>query len=150
MNILVALHNIMRWVILILAVYALFRAYRGWFGKKDWEETDRKAGVFFSSALDTQLLLGIILWVFGNWGYKAFELAGSVDGSSLMNVLFFALEHTISMLVAVVLVHVGMSTAKRMQDSTAKHKRVAIFYSIAVLLILVSIPWMQRPLFPGL
>ena len=149
MVVLVAVHNIVRWVIVLLAVVSLFRAYRGWLGKREWQEADRKSGVFFSIALDTQLLIGIILWIFGEWGLKAFNLASSVDSGSRMSVLYFALEHTLTMLIAVVLVHIGTATTKRIKDSTGKHKRTAIFFSAAVLLILVAIPWTQRPLFPG-
>jgi hypothetical protein len=148
-EILVAIHNIMRWVIIILAAIALFRAYRGLLGKREWLELDRKTGVFFNAALDMQLLLGIILWIFGNWGIKAFDLAAS-GGDNRMSILYFALEHPIAMLVAVILAHVGTASAKRIQDSIARHKKVAIFFTLAVIIILVSIPWTQRPLFPGI
>ena len=150
MEILVGIHNIVRWVIVILAVIALFRAYRGWLGNKDWMDLDRKTGVFFTSALDTQLLIGLILWVFGNWGLKAFELASSVDAANRISVLFFAVEHSFSMLVAVVIAHIGTASAKRQKEAKGKFKRIAIFFSIAVLLIFIAIPWTQRPLFPGM
>jgi hypothetical protein len=149
-NILVALHNIGRWVIIILAIIALFRAYRGWLGKREWLDVDRKAGIFFTVGLDVQLLLGVILWIFGNWGIKAFDLAESVEGGGRLSVLYFAVDHAVSMLVAVVLAHIGTATAKKIKDSVNKHKRVAIFFTLSILLILTAIPWTQRPLFPGL
>jgi len=150
-EILIALHNIMRWVVVVLAILALVRVYRGWLGHKEWSDAvDRKVGVYFSTALDIQMLLGIILWFFGEWGYKAFQLVNSVGAGSRSTVLFFTLEHSIGMVAAVVLVHIGLSSTKRLTDSTAKFKRLAIFFSIAVLIILVSIPWTQRPLFPGI
>jgi hypothetical protein len=150
MEILVGLHNILRWVIVILAVWALFRAYRGWLGKRAWVDQDRKAGVFFGAALDTQLLLGIILWIFGSWGIQAFETAAGLEGASRMSTLYFALEHSVTMIIAVVLVHVASVLAKKADNDAAKHKRSALLYSLAVLLILFAIPWTQRPLFPGL
>jgi hypothetical protein len=150
MSILIGLHNITRWVVLVLAIVALVRAYRGWFGKRDWLDTDRKIGVFFAASMDTQLLLGLILWFFGNWGLKAFDIAASLDGGQRMEVLFFALEHSTTMIVATILVHVGTGMAKRAADSIGKHKRSAILFSVAILLVLVAIPWAQRPIFPGL
>lgn len=150
MEILIGLHNILRWVIVILAVWALFRAYRGWFGKREWVDQDRKAGVFFGAALDTQMLLGIILWIFGSWGIQAFDMASNLEGASRMSALFFAIEHSFTMVLAVVVVHVASVLAKRAPTSAAKHKRSALLYSLAVLLILFAIPWTQRPLFPGL
>ena len=149
MEILVALHNIMRWVVVILSVVALVRAYRGWLGKREWVSSDKKIGVFFGAAMDTQMLLGIILWIFGNWGIKAFEMPVA-EGASRMAVLFFALDHALIMVVAVVLVHIGTAMSRKAQEAVNKHKRAAIFFTIAVLLILVAVPWTQRPLFPGL
>jgi hypothetical protein len=150
MGFLVALHNILRWVVVVLAVYALIRAYNGWLRGKEYIETDRKAGVFFGIAMDTQLLLGIILWIFGDWGYQSFGLAAGLEGSSRMTLLYFAVEHAFTMLLAVIFVHVGTIMTRRATTSVAKHKRTAILFTIAVLLVLVAVPWAQRPLFPGL
>ncbi|MDW8146680.1 MAG: hypothetical protein RMJ48_10345 [Roseiflexaceae bacterium] len=30
------LHNLMRWVTLVAAIWALYRAYRGWLGARPW------------------------------------------------------------------------------------------------------------------
>ena len=60
-NVILVLHNWLRWVVVILAVLAVGRAYWGWFGKKAYTGSDRKLGVAFTSALDTQVLLGLIL-----------------------------------------------------------------------------------------
>ena len=57
-----AVHNILRWIILILAIVALVRAYWGWFGKRDWTPSDRRVGSFYSISLDVQLLLGLLLY----------------------------------------------------------------------------------------
>ena len=140
MNILIALHNITRWIVLIFAVLALFRAYSGWLGKKPYQELDRKAGVFFGAAMDTQMLLGIILWVFGAWGLK-------VLGTN--NSQFFSLEHSFTMVLAVVISHVGSIMAKKATDSVKKHRAAAIWFTISVLLVISAIPWTQRALFPS-
>jgi len=47
--IVLAIHNIIRWVILIAGAVAVIRAYMGWFGKREWTETDRKAGLLFTT-----------------------------------------------------------------------------------------------------
>ncbi len=141
MNILIALHNLMRWIVIIMAVVALYRAYAGWFGKKDFSELDRKVGVFFGMSMDIQMLLGIILWIFGLWGWKVFGTANSA---------YFAIEHAPVMVLAVVLSHIGSITARRAKDSQDKHKSAALWFSASVLLVLIAIPWMQRPLLPHL
>ena len=59
-----AVHNILRWIVLILLIIALVRAFLGWFGKREWESIDMRVGRFYSISLDIQFLLGIILYFF--------------------------------------------------------------------------------------
>ena len=149
MEILVGLHNLNRWIIIGLAVLTLVRAYRGWLLKGDWSNLDHKAGVFFGVTIDIQLLTGIILWIFGNWGIKAFEIASNFEGASRMAAMYFAVDHSFTMLVAVIITHLGSIMTKKAQHAAGKHKRAAIFYTVAVILILVAVPWTKRPLIPG-
>jgi uncharacterized membrane protein YozB (DUF420 family) len=141
-----AVHNIMRWIIVILAIIALVRAYSGWFGKRSWSQTDRKVGMFFSISLDVQLLLGLILY-FGLSPITraAIQNLGAAMGNA--DLRFFTLEHFLLMLIAVILVHVGTSTSRKAVNDEDKHRRAAIWFSVAVLVILLGIPW-SRPLFP--
>jgi hypothetical protein len=39
--------------------------------------------------------------------------------------------------------------SKRVDDPAAKHRRAAIWYTLAILMLLLGMPWM-RPFFPGL
>jgi hypothetical protein len=67
---------------------------------------------------------------------------------------FFAVEHLVGMLLAVAIAQIGYSTSKRATTNRAKFLRSAIAYSLAAILILLSIPWpfmkYGRPLFPSL
>jgi membrane protein DedA with SNARE-associated domain len=65
---------------------------------------------------------------------------------------FFTMEHLSMMLIAWILVHVGRAAVKRANTDAAKHKKSLIFFGIALVLILASIPWpfreaIARPLF---
>ncbi len=146
--IVLAVHNVVRWVVLILGILALYRSFSGLLGNKEWSDTDRKVGVFFASAIDTQLLVGLILYfllspitrgALGDFG-AAMGVAG---------VRFFAVEHTFFMLLAVVFAHLGTMLPKRAAGSKAKFQRAAIWLGLAVVVVLLGMPWM-RPLFPGL
>jgi uncharacterized membrane protein YozB (DUF420 family) len=143
-----AVHNIMRWVIVVLAIVALVRAYRGWLGKREWSQSDRKAGMFFSIALDIQLLLGLILY----FGFSPITRTAFSNISAAMangDIRFFFLDHFFYMLLAVILVHIGVATSRRAVDESAKHRRAAIFFGLAALSIVLGMPWF-RPLLPGL
>lgn len=146
--IILALHNIFRWVVVITAILALVRAYRGWLSKGDWSSADRRAGVFFSIAMDIQLLLGLLLYIFFSpitrAAFSNFGAAMSDPGAR-----FFTLEHFLYMFLAVVFAHLGNSFAKKAAQPVDMHRRAVIWYTLAVLAILLGMPWM-RPLLPGL
>lgn len=143
-SVILVLHNWLRWIVLILAIVALVRAYRGWLGKRGWSESDRKAGSFFGMALDIQLLLGLILYFFLSPTTRTI-LQNFGAAMSDPNQRFFGLEHILFMIVAVILVHVGTAMARRADQPELKQRNAAIFYTLAVIIILVAIPW-SRPL----
>jgi uncharacterized membrane protein YozB (DUF420 family) len=147
-NFVLAVHNILRWVIVILAIVALYRAYRGWLGNGAWTEADRKTGLFFTISMDVQLLLGLILYfALSPLTQAALDDFGAAMGSAELR--FFALEHLLYMLLALVLAHVGNGGARRFEEATKKHRWAAILFSLAVLAILLGMPW-ARPLLPGI
>lgn len=144
--ILLSFHNIIRWAVVILGLLALVRSYMGWFGKRQYTETDRKTGVFYLVALDIQLLLGLILYfispitkqVFAN-----FSLLFSDPGSQTT---FFGMEHVFAMILAVVFAHVGSILSRKPRQGNGQFRRAAIWYTLSFLLVLVGMPWF-RPLF---
>jgi hypothetical protein len=142
-----AAHNIMRWVVIVLAVYALVRIFMGLFGKKEWTETDRKSLSFYAIGMDIQLVLGLLLYfVVSPFMDNIRSNFGAAMGESSLR--FFAVEHLLMMLVAVVLAHVAVIMAKRATTSASKFRRAAIWLTLSVLAVLVAIPWAQRPLLP--
>ncbi len=139
MDFVLILHNIMRWVVVVLAVYVLVRMYTGLFGKKEFAESDRKSLSWFATSMDIQLLLGLVLYIVGSWWQNS--------------VRFFAMEHIGVMIVAWVLAHLAVITAKRATTSAGKFKRGTIYATLAVLAVLAAIPWpflsYGRPWLPG-
>ena len=147
-EVILAIHNILRWVALILVILATSFAVIGWLGKRQWTERDRKIGAFTTIALDIQLLLGLLLYfVLSPLTKTALQDFGAAMG--VADLRFFGLEHAIYMVLAVILAHVGSALAKKATESRAKFMRLAIFFGLALLLVLVGIPW-GRPLLPGM
>ncbi|MEI2652496.1 MAG: hypothetical protein V9G12_10135 [Microthrixaceae bacterium] len=139
-------HNFMRWIIVLLAVYALVRIFMGVFGKREFTETDRKALSFYAIGMDIQLLLGLLLYFFlSPITTAAFGNFGAAMGNSAVR--FFAVEHILLMVVAVVLAHLAGVMVKRATTSAAKFNRAAIWLTLSVLAVLAGIPWTQAPLF---
>jgi ABC-type Mn2+/Zn2+ transport system permease subunit len=143
-----AVHNLVRWAVVIAGILAVGKALLGWLGKKEWSKQDRLLGVIFSSSMDTQLLLGLLLY----FVFSPITKGAFTDFGAAMNIpdqRFFALEHVFYMIFALVFAHLGSMLPKKVDDSQAKFKRATLWFSLALLIILIGIPW-WRPLFPGL
>ena len=139
-TILVDLHSINRWLIVLLGLYVLFISGRGWFGRRDWTDSAGKASQYFLILLDIQLLLGIVLYFVFLSRQGGFEYVFGNPSSR-----FFLMEHSVMMIAAIVLAHIGAYFVKKAQPAS-KFKRMFLFYASAFLLMLVSIPW---PFMPG-
>lgn len=148
-------HSFLRWVVLILALLTIIKSFSGMSNKKAFTAADKKMPLFFMISMDIQLLLGLILYFTSAWGIKNIQNLGmgTVMKDSVSR--FFAIEHTIGMILAIIFAHVAFAITKKQIDDTAKFKKIFIFSLLSLLAILASIPWpfrelIGRPLFPGM
>lgn len=144
--IVLAIHNVIRWVILIAGAVAIIRAFMGWFGNRDWIDTDRKAGLLFTISIDIQVLIGLVLYIFLSPITKAaFRAFGDVMSDAGLR--YFTIEHVFYMVLALVFAHLGSILPRQVDSALQKHRRAALWFTLAYLLVLAGIPWM-RPLLP--
>jgi hypothetical protein len=144
-GLLLTFHNIWRWVVLILAIVATVMAYIGWFGKRPWAERNRKLGSFTAIAMDIQVLLGFILYLFYSpYGLKGLQLGMDTVRSS-RDFMYYGIEHIFFMIIALVMAHLGSMLPRKAKEAAAKYKRAAIPFTILVLILIIAIPW-GRPL----
>ncbi len=144
-NFVLILHNLFRWIILILGILTVLRAFYGWFGKKAWAQIDDRLGLAFTISMDIQLLLGLLLYfVLSPVTQKVFQNFGAAMADA--DLRYWAVEHIFMMVVAVILAHVGRALSRRATDDNGKHKRAAILFTLSLLAVLAAIPWF-RPLF---
>ncbi len=133
-------HNMFRWLVLIALVITLIFALAGWFGKKSWKKRDHISGLVLTIFMDIQFLVGLILYFFASPITKA---AFADFGAAMKNadLRFYAVEHILMMLIALVLVHIGRMKTKRINADWKKHRTSVIWNGISLLLILAAIPW---------
>ncbi len=148
LDILVAAHSGGRWIVLVLLLIAIFRSATA--GNREFNEGDRKTGLFLMIFTDLMLLIGLYLYFAGAWGAKQIENAGGM-GEVMKDTTtrFFAVEHLIGMLLAIILIHIGKAQAKKNLPSKTVHRRTFVYYLIALILIIVSIPWPVREVGQG-
>lgn len=128
-------HSGWRYIVLILLVVAILQALSGWFGKKAFTEGNRKLNVFTLISAHIQFLMGIGLYVLS-------PLTKGPTSEAMFR--YWKMEHIAIMIAAVVLITIGNSRSKKVADAAAKHKAVAIFFGIALILIVVSIAMMVK------
>lgn len=144
-RIIITAHNLLRWVVLLIAAWALLRAYWGWLGRRPYTSADRQSGLFFSIFLDLQVTLGVILALLSP--YVRLALANFGNAMKDDSVRFILIEHIPLMIVAVVIVHAAGGWSKKAAQDLDKHRRAALGFTLAVALIVFAIPW-WRPLLP--
>jgi len=153
-NGLLHLHSVLRWIILILLLVAFYKNFAD--RKAAFTAAHQKFGLILMICADLLLLVGLYQWFAGNWGLKSIRANGFSAVMKDSGLRFFAIEHTTGMLIAIILIHLGYSFGKKPVPDAQKHKRILLYYGLALLIILISIPWPFRAVgagrhwFPGM
>ena len=135
MQALVHAHSGLRWLVLLSILTAIIVSILN-LQKSEIQKKQKMIyliGLIFSH---TQLLIGIVLYFTSN----KVVFSSGIMGDKIVR--FFTVEHSLGMILSIILITIGYSKSKKMQS----HRKIAWFYSIALLLIIVSIPWPFRDL----
>jgi uncharacterized BrkB/YihY/UPF0761 family membrane protein len=138
-----ALHSWVRWIALIAGVGATLTA---WLDRETPDSRTRSDawGLALVTALDIQLLLGLLLYLVVSPNMQAIrEHFGEAMQSRSLR--FWAVEHLTMMLAAVVLAHVGRVLARKSAAPAARRTRMVVCYGLATILMLAGIPWPGLP-----
>lgn len=136
------LHSILRYFILFFAIIVVVQSLVGMMAKKKFRPINKQAALLLMICCDIQLLLGILLWYF-----KVYT-GGMLNGGDVMSnsyKRFYAVEHSVGMIVALMLVHIGYSVVKKNVDDDRKFKRLFFSVLFALLIFFAMIPWSGRP-----
>jgi hypothetical protein len=139
-------HSLLRYLVLILLLLVIVKSFMGFSGKKPLGAIDNVLGLTLFSVAHTQLLVGLLLYFF-------FSPLVHFSGAAMKEpiIRYWTSEHSIIMLAAITFITMARITSKKMKDDTAKHKRMLIFNTIALVLILMAIAMSKRGFFsmPG-
>ena len=136
------IHKVLFFVVMLLGLAVLAKAAMGLSGKTAFAETDRKLGLFFMISNHTQLLIGLVLYLFlSPFGLDAINGLGMSAVMKNSEYRQIAVEHVSTNIIAIILITIGYSKNKRAFNDVAKHKNALIFYGLGLLLLLSRIPW---------
>lgn len=132
-GIVLIIHSWLRWAVLAAGIAAVARG-----GARD-----SSTGRWFTILLDVQMLIGLLLY----FVLSPFTTAALDDfGAAMKNpqLRFFAVEHVFGMVIAIALAHIGAGKIKKAQ-AERRARLAMIFYGLALVAILASIPWPGMP-----
>ena len=135
-------HSALRYFMLILLIAVIVMAMIGVIRKKPYTGIDDKFSLILFIVAHTQLLVGIILYVASYTGGHRVQFNSETMSTPALR--YFAVEHVVAMLIAIVLITLGRTGAKKLADDLAKHRRLLIFNSIALIIILGTVYGMGR------
>ena len=138
-------HSVGRWIVLLLLLFAIINSLLA--GNRPYIKSDNRLGLLLTIFADLMLLIGVYLYFVGGLGYNAMKQTGATAVMKDPYNRFFAVEHLAVMLIAIILIHIGKEQGRRPIGDRAKHRRTMIFYLVALLIILASIPWPCREIF---
>lgn len=134
-------HSVWAFLVLGVLVITTFYSLIGFFRKKEYGAKAMRLALFTLITMHIQFLIGLVLFFVSPNGLQAIQNKGMGGLSSAARKL--AVEHPTLMLIAIVLVTVGYSKHKKQRLSTPKFKKLAIFYTLALIAVLAIIPWNQ-------
>lgn len=142
MNVIISLHSYIAFLALSVVLLAFINALNGFLTSREFIDTrDRKLSLAGVAFFHLQFLIGVLVYFTSAKGFYAISELGIGGLTSAARLT--ALEHPVTNLIAVSLVTIGWSRHKKLTDSKAKFKSIAIFYGIGLLLVLTRIPWGQ-------
>lgn len=128
------LHSGLRLLILLFLLAAIIKSLAGWLGKKPFKKSDNLIAIILVALTHTQALVGIVVYVMSDMVRAGLaDMGGTMKNGALR---FWTVEHAVMMVAVVVLITIGRAKSKKADTDELKHKKGAIFYIIALVIIL--------------
>lgn len=145
-----SLHSLIRWLVLLSLLFMLADSYRGWRLNKPYTAFNNKVRIITAAIAHVQLVVGLVLYFISpvvNYFLHHFSTA-----IRIRDIRFFGMEHIAMMLIGITLITIGSVKAKRKSTGQDKFRVQAIWLTIALVIIFLSVPWSfspftSRPLF---
>ncbi|MDF2159313.1 hypothetical protein [Algoriphagus sp. CAU 1675] len=132
------LHSGLAYLVLIALIIVIVLMLVGSLTGRDFTEKDRKIAMVAFILAHIQLLAGLVLYFISPLGLELLTGGGAMSDPIAR---LTALEHPLINIIAIVLITVGYSRAKKLESSRSKFRSIYMMYAVALVLILSRIPW---------
>ncbi len=134
-NGLLHIHSGIRWIVLITIVVAIVHALIHIIRKKEFAFFDRRPGLYALIASHVQFIVGLVLF------FISPKVKFTSETMTDTMTRFYTVEHSLLMVISVVLITVGFARAKKRIGNPSGFKQIFWFYLIAIVLILLRMPY---------
>ena len=135
MEILKHTHSGLRWLFLLIIIFAIVNAIRKWKSGEKFGAKDKLLSIFTIALTHTMGILGIILLFITD---KIQFTEGFMKNDMYR---FYLTQHAFGMVLAIILITIGYSKVKKAAKDRAKFRKTAVWFTISLLIVLISIPW---------
>ena len=136
------IHSYWGYIVLIVLIFAVFNAFKGLNSKKEFTAKDLRISLFTLIASHIQLIIGFAAYYASSF-YDTMRAAGMGEVMKNSDLRKILVEHPLVGIIAIALITIGFSKHKKKTTDAEKFKTIAVFYTIALILILSRIPWSQ-------
>ncbi|WP_374166209.1 cytochrome B [Arcticibacter sp. MXS-1] len=136
-------HSGLRFIVFIALVIATILAFSGWFGNKPFTKGNKSFNLITLISTHIQVVIGLFLYFVSP--FVQFQNMGTTMKDATLR--YWTVEHVAMMLAAAILITIGNAKSKRFVNSVDKHRSVAIYFSLSLLIIVAAILQGGRPLF---
>jgi uncharacterized Tic20 family protein len=132
-------HGGLRYLVIFFLIAAIFKSFQS---RKTTNSTSSNKPIALIALIlcHLQLLLGLVLYKFSG------KVNFSEGWMKVKELRFFNMEHAVMMIIALVIITIGYSKAKRAVSSAKMHGITWKYYLVGLILIVVAIPWPFRKL----
>lgn len=134
-------HSGLRWLVLVALIYAIYQSVTGKKSGKKFADA-KMAGTLAVASIHLQFLLGLAIYFQSPWYKMLKEMGASMMSDSVAR--FYAVEHPIMMLIAVLVATIGNAKAKKASTDAAAFQKRLVWFTITLILIFIAIPWPFR------
>ena len=134
------IHSLWAYIVLITIIVTVINAFMGLKSKGEFKPKDLRIALFALIASHIQLIFGFIAYYTSSY-YNVMREVGMGEVMKSSELRKPLIEHPLLIIIAIALITIGFSKHKKKTTDVAKFKTIAVFYTIALLLILAVIPW---------
>ncbi len=134
-------HSWLRWIVILVGAWTVASAVV----RRPGAAGPGRSAIFFTIALDIQLLFGVALYV----AFSPITRAALTDMAVAMHngvSRYWSVEHPAAMILAVILAHAGRMASRPRAAARSRPSRLpVVLYALSLVIILAAMPWPFLP-----